>query len=259
MCLSAVALTCFAKDEVRPEFKKYFDEYNLTGTFVLYDSSAKKFIRYNPERAKQASIPASTFKIANSLIGLETGEITENYIFKYNGEKRLLPAWEKDFTLKDAFQASCVPCYQGLARKIGAQRMQKYLKKLKYGNHNISSGIDQFWLTGGMRISADEQIKFLRNLYAEKLLISKNSQQIVKRIMLREDMPNYKIYGKTGWQTDDLSNSIGKHSLGWYVGFIEKQDKVYFFALNVETTNTQSNFASSRIEITNKILNDLGI
>lgn len=249
---------CPAKDEVRADFKKYFDEYNLVGAFVLYDTNGKNFIRYNPERARQRFIPASTFKIANSLIGLETGVIAdENFIFKWDGKPRTLKTWEKDFDLKGAFQASCVPCYQELARLIGTARMQRNLNKLNYGNKNISGGIDQFWLTGGLRISPDEEVNFLRRLYAEKLSVSKRSQAIVKRIMLREEKPNYKIYGKTGWQTDDLSNPNGKYSIGWFVGFLEQNGNVYFFATNVETPQTQDNFAAARTEITSKILKDL--
>lgn len=253
-----LASVCSAKDEVRPDFKKYFDDYNLTGAFVLYDTNNKKFYRYNPARVKQPLIPASTFKIANSLIGLEIGLIPDiNHVFKWDGKKRVLSDWEKDFDLKGAFQASCVPCYQELARNIGADRMQKFLNKLNYGNKNISGGIDQFWLTGGLRISPEEEVKFLRKLYAEQLPLSKRSQQIVKRIMLREEKPAYKIYGKTGWQTEDPNNTDGKYSIGWYVGFLEQNNNVYFFALNVETENTQKTFGAARMEITSKILKDL--
>lgn len=258
LAITFLSVICFGKDEVRTDFRKYFDEYNLVGTFILYDTNNKKFIRYNPDRAKQRLIPASTFKIANSLISLETGVIAdENYVFKWDGKPRSLKTWEKDFDLKGAFQASCVPCYQELARELGAERMQRYLNVLNYGNLNISGGIDMFWLTGGLRISPDEEVNFLRKLYAEKLPISKRSQAIVRKIMLREEKPGYKIYGKTGWQTDDLNNPNGKYSIGWFVGFIEQNGNVYYFALNVETDKTQENFATARIEITNKILKDL--
>lgn len=246
------------KDETRPEFKKFFDEYNLKGTFVLYDKNNKKFIRYNPERAKERFIPASTFKIANSLIGLETGVIAgEEHIFKWNGKKNSIEAWNKDMNLSEAFNASCVPCYQKLAREIGAERMRKWVKKLGYGNKNISGGIDLFWLTGGLRISPDEEVKFLRRLYENKLPVKQRTMDIVKKIMLRENTPEYKFSYKTGWQTDNLGNASGAKSLGWLVGYLERDENVYFFATNVETDNTQANFGASRMEITRKVLEEL--
>lgn len=251
----------FAKaDENHPEFKKYFDEYNVIGTFSLYDKNNKKFIRYNPKRAKLSFIPASTFKIANSLIGLETGVISgEEYIFKWNGEKRFLDIWNKDMDLNEAFNASCVPCYQELARNIGAERMQKWVRKLKYGNKNINGGIDLFWLTGDLRISADEEVKFLRRLYENKLPLKQRTMDIVKKIMLREDNPEYKLYYKTGLQTIDLSDSSGSKSLGWFVGYLEQNDNVYFFATNIETNDRQKSFVASRMEITKTILKDLNL
>jgi beta-lactamase class D len=250
----------YSKDEDRHEFKKYFDEYSVVGTFVLYDSKNNKFIRYNPERATKGFIPASTFKIANSLIGLETGEIPdENYVFKWNGEKRSFDFWEKDLVLRDAFQVSCVPCYQELARQIGEKRMKKWVKKLKYGNRDISGGIDKFWLTGDLRISANEQIKFLRRLYENDLPLKDRSMNIVKKIMLRKETQEYKIYGKTGWQVDDLKNAESSHSIGWFIGFLERGENVFFFATNVETDNTQKNFAASRVAITENILKELNL
>lgn len=247
-----------AKDDEKIEFKKYFDEYNVIGTFVLYDSNNKKFTRYNPERAKKQFIPASTFKIANTLIGLETGVLPdENYVFKWNGESRFLKDWEKDLNVRDAFQASCVPCYQELARNIGEARMFQWVKKLNYGNKDISGGIDQFWLTGNLRISADQEVKFLRKLYKNDLPVSKSNQEKVKKIMLRAENSRYKIYGKTGWQFEDNEKTGKRHSIGWFVGFLEQNENVYFFALNVETDDTQENFVSSRVAITENILKEL--
>ncbi|MEZ5426617.1 MAG: class D beta-lactamase [Pyrinomonadaceae bacterium] len=245
-------------DENRPEFGKYFDRHQVIGTFVLYDQNDKKFIRYNPERARKGFVPASTFKIANSLIGLETGIITgEDYVFKWNGEKRLLDIWNRDLSLNRAFNSSCLPCYQGLAREIGHERMKKWVKKLKYGNADISGGIDQFWLTGGLRISADEEVEFLRRLYNSKLPLKQTTMDTVKKIMLREDNGKYKLSYKTGWQTDDLKNSIGSKSLGWIVGYLETGGNVHYFATNIETDDTRADFAASRMEITRQILKDL--
>lgn len=249
-----------AKDDEKIEFKKYFDEYNVVGTFVLYDSNNKKFTRYNPERAKQQFTPASTFKILNSLIGLETGEIPdENYVFKWDGEKRSIKNWNQDLVFRDAFQFSCVPCYQDLARRISEKRMSKWVKKVDYGNEDISGGIDIFWLGKSLKISSNQQIKFLRKLYKNELPFAKKNQEIVKKIMLMEETSEYKIYGKTGWQIDDFNNLKDSESIGWFVGFLERKDNIYFFATNIETDSTEKTFAESRVKITKKILKELNL
>ncbi len=241
-----------AKDDVKPEFKKYFDGYDVKGTFVLYDSSNKKFTRYNPERAKQQFTPASTFKILNSLIGLETGEISgEDYIFKWSGQKYGNENWNQDLVLRDAFQFSCLPCYQDLARRIGEPRMRKWVEKVGYGNKNISGGIDRFWIADTLRISPNEQVNLLRKLYKNKLPFSNENQELVKKIMLVEDNSKYKLYTKTGLMTFE------NKKIGWYVGFIEQNENVYFFATNIETNTDDENFIPARIEITKQILKEL--
>lgn len=221
------ALNCLGKDEIRPEFKKFFDEYNLEGTFVLYDTNKSKFINYNPKRAEQQFTPASIFKILNSLIGLETGEISgEDHIFKWSGKKYSNENWNRDLVLRDAFQFSCLPCYQDLARRVGERKMKKWVKKVGYGNNNISGGIDRFWIADTLRISPNQQIKLLRKLYENKLPFSKNNQELVKKIMLVEEKSNYKFYGKLG------RGIIKEKNIGWYVGFIE-QKKMSIFSRQI--------------------------
>ncbi len=250
----------FAKDKVKPEFQKYFDEFNIIGTFVLYDLKKKEYTRYNPERAKQQFTPASTYKILNSLIGLETGKIPdENYVFKWNGEDHAIKNWNQDLVFRDAFRFSCVPCYQDLARRIGKKDMNKWVKKVGYGNEDISSEIDMFWLGKSLKISPNQQIKLLRKLYKNQLPFAKKNQELVKKIMVMEDTSKYKLYGKTGWQIDDFNNLKNSESLGWFVGFLEQNDNVYFFATNVETKSTLDTFAESRVKITKNILNELDL
>jgi beta-lactamase class D len=135
--------------------------------------------------------------------------------------------------------------------------MQNYLGKLQYGNDSMTGGVETFWLSGGLRISADEQVKFLVDLYDEKLPLSQRSMRAVKSIMLRDNTPRYKIYGKTGWQTNDLADPVGKYSLGWFVGYQERAGDVYFFATLIETQKTQADFASARVDISKRILKQL--
>lgn len=237
----------------RNDFKKYFDEYGHNGCFVLYDLNKDEFVRYNPKRCSERFIPASTFKIFNSLVGLETGAVKdENETMKWDGEKRFYDAWNQDLNMKDAFKFSAVWFYQELARRIGEEKMQHYISINNYGNEDISGGIDKFWLDGGIRISVDEQIEFLKKIYKNEVKFSQRSIDILKRIMIYEKTDEYIIRAKTGWAIQV------KDQVGWFVGYVEKNDNVYFFALNVESKNPEEGFVS-RKEITFKILKGLGV
>lgn len=227
----------------------FFDEENIEGSVLLYDLNKDAYLTSDKERLNTSFIPASTFKIFNTLVGLELGIIHDpNYIFKWDGIESWNKNWNKDLKLKEAFQYSCVPCYQALAREIGEERMQLYIDKENYGNKNISGGIDQFWLSGEIRISQLQQIEFLKKLYFNELGFSKANMEIVKEIMILEDSENFQLRGKTGWGIIEGTN------YGWFVGYMEKEDNVIFFALNIESDDPPQNFASARLNIIKKIL-----
>ncbi|WP_313386080.1 class D beta-lactamase [Chishuiella sp.] len=231
---------------IENKFEEILNRSDVKGSILILDYQNNQYYSNNFNWANTGFIPASTFKIPNSIIGLELNILKdENTIFKWNGEKRAMPIWEKDLTLKEAFSLSCVPCYQELALKIGYDRMSKSLKKLNY-NHMVfdKKTINNFWLTGGSKISQMEQIDFLKRLYFSKLPIKKKTHDILKNIMIREQNNEYILSGKTGWGISDDEN------IGWYVGYLEKDKNLYFFALNINsTTNTNmDNFAQIRIE-----------
>jgi beta-lactamase class D len=241
------------KVEERTDLKKYFDEYGHEGCFVLYDLKQDLYLKYNPERCAERFIPASTFKIFNSLVGLETRAVKDEFeVFKWDSVKRFYDSWNQDLDMVNAFKYSAVWFYQELARKIGEEKMQHYISINHYGNENISGEIDRFWLDGGLRISADEQIEILKKLYHNQLQFSKRSMDIVKRIMIYNQTNEYTIRAKTGWalRVED--------QIGWFVGYIEKGDDVYFFAINLQSKNPEEGFVS-RKEITFNILKHLGI
>lgn len=241
------------KIQERNDFKKYFDEYNHKGCFVLYDLKKNLYIKYNPKVCNKRFIPASTFKIFNSLVGLETGTIKdENEVFKWDGENRSVESWNQDLDIIKAFRFSAVWFYQELARKIGQKNMQHYININKYGNQDISGGIDRFWLDGGLKISADEQIELLKKIYNSKIKFSQRNIDILKKIMIYEQNENYILRAKTGWAVRI------KDQVGWFVGYVERAEDVYFFALNIQTKEPEEGFVS-RKEITFKILKDLGV
>ncbi len=233
--------------EVKPELGEYFQ--GFTGAFVLYDLSGNRTIRYNPERCAARFLPASTFKIMNSLIGLETGVIPdEAYVIKWDGTKYGVPAWNQDHTLETAIRNSVVWYYQELARRVGKERMQHYVDVTGYGNRDISGQIDTFWLEGGIRISAEEQVGFLKRLYESDLPFSQRSMDIVKDILVLEKTASYQLSGKTG-----SVQRVSPH-VGWFVGYLEAGDKVYIFAANVGDGD-----GNKAQEITRNILQGLGL
>ena len=191
-----------------------------TGTFVGYKVDDYLIIASDKVRSGEGKLPASTFKIPNSLIALETGVVADpdKDVFKWDGVTRSIEAWNKDHTLRSAIAASAVPVYQEIARRIGAERMQKYLDLLDYGNRDIGGGIDQFWLTGNLRIDPMQQVDFVDRLRRGVLPVSKRSQELVRDILPVTKVGDATIRAKSGL----LGRRAGKPSLGWMVGWTEK-------------------------------------
>lgn len=228
------------------EFDKMLDSLNVKGAILIYDVNKKTYYSNNFTWSKKGHLPASTFKIPNSIIALETGVMqNDSFVFKWNGEKRAMKTWEQDLTFKKAFQVSCVPCYQEIARKIGLKRMKFYLKELNYNSMVFdASTLDNFWLQGKSVISQMQQIDFLQRFYFSELPISNRTHAIMKNMMQIEKADSYILSGKTGWSTQ---NNIDN---GWIVGYVEKDNSVYFFATNIEPKAAMEDFAATRINST---------
>lgn len=236
--------------EERIDFGKFFPHAGTEGSFTLYDLQKDAYQIWNPERSAKRFRPASTFKIFNSLVAIETGVINdENEMITWDGVKRQIPLWNRDHTLRSAIKHSVVWFYQELARRIGEEKMQSYIDSADYGNTDISGGIDRFWLDGGIRISPEEQIEFLVKLHNNQLPFSQRTMDIVKDIMILEKTDEYVYRGKTGWALRD-SNSVG-----WFVGYLQRGDSTWFFATNIKMQNKED--AKHRTEITWNILESL--
>jgi beta-lactamase class D len=241
------------RSEIRDALAKHFADAGTIGTFVGYKTDDYLIIASDAERSGQAFLPASTYKIPNSLIALETGvvEDPDKDVFKWDGVKRSIEAWNQDHTLRSAIAASAVPVYQEIARRIGLERMQKYVDLFEYGNRNIGGGIDQFWLTGELRIDPIQQIDFLDRLRRTALPISKRSQDLVRDILPVTRVGDATIRAKTGL----LGAELGKPSLGWVVGWVEKGVAQTVFALNVDVR--EPHHVAARMTLTQQCLADI--
>ena len=240
-----------------PVLQILIDSARVTGVILVYNPQTDTYYSNNFAAAEQGHLPASTYKIPNSIIALEAGVVeNDSTLFPWDGEERAMDRWEQDLLFRDAFRLSCVPCYQEVARTIGAERMNDYLQQLDYGTMVVDTGnIDQLWLVGNSRISPRQQVDFLQRFYDAQLPISPRTEAIVKRMMVVEDKDTYRLSGKTG-----LSNDGGAYN-GWFVGYVETSDNVHFFATNLQPTNSLAidQLIASRVEISIQALEVLNI
>lgn len=240
------------QEELQSEpLARVFQAEGVVGTLVVASADGEVLHMHNAERAETRFSPASTFKIPNTLIALDAGVVTSKATtFTWDRSDKGLPAWNRDQTLESAFKVSCVWCYQEIARSIGSERYKTALAGIEYGNQKLGDHVDQFWLNDDLQISAHEQIAFLRKLMDYSLPYRREHVDIVKDIMLAERTADYSLYAKTGW-------TGAKLGVGWYVGYVEKGDKVWLFAMNMRMDRAEQ--AALRKELTTRSLRALGI
>ncbi|WP_341502058.1 class D beta-lactamase [Gallaecimonas sp. GXIMD4217] len=225
----------------------------VKGTFVLHDVAAERYQVHDRARAERRFVPASTFKVVNSLIGLSVGAVQDvSEVIPYDGRPVWRQAWARDMDLRQAIKVSNVALYQVLAERIGLERMAENVRRLGYGNQDVGDKVNRFWLDGPLAISAREQVDYLAKLALGKLPFPAKAQAQVRDILLLEQGDGWRLYGKTGM-------GPGKDSkwLGWWVGWVEKEGRVYSFALNVDMAD--ASLASKRIELGQAALRALGV
>jgi beta-lactamase class D len=254
----ALSLGCSQNNvSIDNSLESFFNSNKVKGTFGLYDNGKGNFTVYNLSRFKDSVyLPASTFKIVNSLVGLETGKIVdEKMVIKWDGVERSRVECNTDLTMAQAFKLSCLPYYQEVARRIGKDTMQHWLDTLGYASRYNKASIkfiDSFWIDNSVKLTADEQLGLVKKLYFNQLPFQKRSMRIVRDVMVQEKNSNYTLAYKTGWGYRENGNSIG-----WITGWIEENRHPYFFTLNVEGAH-DTDMLIVRMNILKGILNKLG-
>ncbi|MET0981406.1 MAG: penicillin-binding transpeptidase domain-containing protein, partial [Telluria sp.] len=184
LLFSLSALVQAAEWRDSPQLAELFRRDGVTGTFVVHDVAADTYTVHDRKRALTRYVPASTFKIPNSLIGLSVGAVASvDEVLPYGGKPTRRPEWAQDMPLREAIRVSNVPVYQGLARRIGLERMRGALRQFEYGNMDPGSTVDTFWLDGPLRISAVEQTVFLDKLAQDALPAPKAAMAAVRAII----------------------------------------------------------------------------
>ncbi len=242
-------------------WRQPFEECAVDGSITLYDYHRKVWMSSDLGDSQVPTLPASTFKIVNTLIALETGAVSD--------EQEIIP-WIDDYdttryghrpniyhslSMKEAFRLSAGWAYVELAKRIGKDRYRNILTEMGYGNVDLSFEDPDFWNFGPFAISPMNQIEVLLGIYEERFSFSKRSYATLKEMMVEEQTGDYVIRAKTGWTRADGRDT------GWWVGYIEQPDNVYFFATRLikDRSVSNENFGRCRKDITKTILKSLGV
>jgi beta-lactamase class D len=235
---------------------KEFEAERVTGSIALYDTQDGVLACSDVAHCQESTIPASTFKIPNSMIALETGVVEgPDTVLPWDKKQYWVENWNQDLKFRDAFRFSCVPCYQAIARKVGAAAEHEWVEKLGYGNRDTSGGVDRFWLSGGLRISQVEQIDFLRRFDGNKLPISERTADMVRDIMTLDVTESYVLRGKTGAAMPPHETMTAF----WFVGWLELGERRVFFATLLDGHAPDVDPMAVRRRITERVLKARGL
>lgn len=245
--MKSMEISSQMKFEEMHAFDSLLKARNVFGGILIYDPDQNIYYGNDKSYSESGYLPASTFKIANSLVGLSTGVVKdETSMFYWDGEEKALDVWEEDMNLARAFQVSCVPCYQHLAREVGVKQMRHWVDKMEYKEMVFDEeNLDTFWLMGESRISPFQQIDFLQRIFEGKVKVEEKFVEILKKIMRVEGKSEHPLYAKSGWSID------GGINMGWYVGRMEKGDRILYFATHIQPLDQENigDFVNHRIDV----------
>ncbi|MBP7880327.1 MAG: class D beta-lactamase [Acinetobacter sp.] len=240
--LHAPTQSAVSKKHDQTEIASLFQHAQTVGVFVTYDGQILQVYGNALSRSNTAYIPASTFKMLNALIGIQHHKSSPNEVFKWDGKKRAFVSWEKDLTLAEAMQTSAVPVYQELARRIGLELMANEVKRIGFGNTEIGTQVDDFWLVGPLKITPVDEVKFAYALANKQLAFDQSVQEQVKQMVFVDEVHGTKVYAKSGWGMDVTPQ------VGWWTGWIEQPNgQVVAFSLNLEINKPEHGDARKAI------------
>ncbi|MCI3205185.1 MULTISPECIES: OXA-62 family carbapenem-hydrolyzing class D beta-lactamase [Pandoraea] len=234
----------------RADWGKFFAAENVKGTIVVLDGKTQTYQAFDAARAERRVSPASTYKIFNSLLALESGALdNEREMIPWDGKPRRVKAWSAVMDLRTAFRVSCLPCYQVVSHRIPREYALAKLAAVGYGNHTIGRAADAYWIDDSLQISAREQVDFLQRLARGTLPFSARTQDIVRQISIVEANADYVLHGKTGWFVDK------KPDIGWWVGWLERDGNLTMIAMNIDMGGDAD--APKRARIVRNVLKDM--
>lgn len=210
------------------DLSNYFQGYD--GAFVLLDLAKEHYQVYNDEQSRKRVSPDSTYKIISALAGLEQGVLNDEHTqLKWDGTLYPIEPWNRDQTLASAMAYSVNWYFQQVDSRVGKTKIKDYLKQIDYGNHDLSGGLNDFWIESSLKISPLEQVEMLKKLYTYEMPFSRRNIDIVKKVLKLSEQDQIVLAGKTG------TGAVNNNNInGWFVGYVNNKGQVYIFATNIQ-------------------------
>ncbi|MES2127564.1 MAG: class D beta-lactamase [Pseudomonadota bacterium] len=173
--------------------------------------------------------PASTFKIAISLMGYDAGVLKDEHTPKLPFVKGYVDwrdNWREDTDPTKWMKDSVVWYSQQLTRSLGMGRFAAYTRQFQFGNADVTGdaghdGLTQSWLDSSLKVSPLEQLAFLGKLVNHQLGVSEHAYAMTAALTQAGQVPGgWTIHGKTG----------AASGYGWYVGWASKGAQTTTFA-----------------------------
>ena len=222
------------------------------GCAVIYDQNQDTYTVYNPERMTLRVNPCSTYKIYCALNALENGIITPESNWKpWDGTTYDFFSWNSNQDLSSAMHNSVNWYFQQLDDSLGTDEITAFCRRLGYGNYTFHKDSSKFWFGSDLKVSPLEQVELLRKLYDNSFGFDENNIKAVKDSMILANNSDYRLYGKTG-----TGESHGVNVMGWFVGFVETDSNIYFFAVNKQDNGADG---PSTVDLTYNIFDTIGI
>ena len=199
--------------------------------FVVLDGVKGDILAAQGPNIDERVTPASTFKIALSLIGYDAGILLDedSPVWDYQeGYDDYLESWKQPQSPKSWMARSCIWYSKLLAIELGRETIEDYLAAFEYGNGDMSGGLTKAWVDSSLKVSPFEQVTFIQKVILGELPISNHASLMTKTILFREVLSGgWALYGKTGF------SPVDDQQIGWFVGWIEKDHEFFPFAYQI--------------------------
>ena len=217
---------------------------------LITDAATRRVVR--EEGACDTRItPASTFKIAISLMGFDAGFLQSEHapVLHYRpGDPDWRDGWRADTDPQKWIRDSVVWYSQRVTAALGAKCFQGYVHAFHLGNEDVTGdpkrhdGLKWAWIDSSLRVSPREELGFLERVVRRELPVQPIAYEMTSRITaIAGEHGGWAIHGKTGAGFPLLADgrSDHAHGYGWFVGWATKDGRTFVFVRQTQDQSAQ--------------------